>query len=117
VPLLVYAVMNYGAIGAALTLGLYGLILYVAYQMYALRGIPNAALFSSMLRDFIIPGAVSFVVVGMAGHWLNGVNGKIAFIGFLTLALVAGWFCALLACRDLFENVEMKLKNLLNRGW
>ncbi len=104
-PLLVYAVTNFGVTGAAFTWGLYGLILYVAYQILGMWDIPKTGFFSSTLRDFVAPCVVSCAVFGAAGHWLNGVNGKMAFVGLLTLTLIAGLFSALLACRDLYEIV------------
>lgn len=110
VPLLVYTAINFGVIGAALTTGLYGLIWYIAALVYGLRGILNAGLFSSFFRDFINPCAVSLVVVGVAGQWLNEVHGKMAFVGVLTLALVIGWLFAVLVCWDLFEIVLRKLR-------
>ena len=46
-PLLILAVVYFGVMGAAYIWGLYGFILYVAFQFYGLQGLPNTGLFSS----------------------------------------------------------------------
>ena len=109
-PLLVAAVVRFGALGAAFCWGLYGLTLYVAYQSYGLRGLPRAGVFSSIARDFIVPCGISFAVAGAAGYFLPGVEGRMAFAALLCFWLFAGWFAALLVCKDLLRILMEKLK-------
>lgn len=109
-PLLTLAVVYFAIMGAAFIWGLYGLILYVAYQAYGLRGIPKAKFFSSVLRDFVVPCAVSFAIASMAGYWLKEVDGKMVFVILLGFALIVGWLAALLVCKDLLKIVVEKLK-------
>jgi len=109
-PLLMVAIVNFGVMGAAFCCGLYGLINYVAYQVYGLRGITKTGLISSTLRDFIAPCVVSFAVVGMAGYLLSDVEGRIAFVALLGFGLLVGWLAALLVCKDLLKIVIGKLK-------
>lgn len=109
-PLLIVAVVNFGVMGAAFCWGLYGLILYVAYQTFGLRGIPKAGLISSILRDFVAPCVVSFAVAGMAGYLLNDVEVRMALVALLGFGLLVGWFAALLVCKDLLKVLTGTLK-------
>lgn len=106
-PLLMVAVVRFGAMGAALCWGLYGLTQYVAYQAC---GLPKAGLISSILRDFVAPCGVSFAVAGMAGYLLNDVEGRMTFAALLGFGLLIGWFAALLVCKDLLNIIVEKLK-------
>lgn len=108
-PLLLFAVTRFGVMGAAFTWGLYGLIIYVAYQVYGLRSIPKVGVFSSILQDFIAPCWASFLVGGMAGYFLSDVEGRMAFGVLLGFTLIVGWLTALLACKDLRKVAIAKL--------
>lgn len=108
-PLLVVAIAYFGAMGAALIWGIYGLILYVAYQAYGLRKALDVDVLLSMLRDFVAPCAVSIVVVGTAWFWRGEVEGNIAFVALLGVTLAVGWFVALMACKDLLKIVVGRL--------
>jgi len=107
-PLLMVAIEYYGVIGAAYIWGGYGLILYIAYQLFGLRGIPGAGFILSVLRDFVAPGLASFSVAGMVWYWEAGVEGQIAFVTILGLGLIAGWCAALLVSRDLLKIIMGK---------
>jgi O-antigen/teichoic acid export membrane protein len=109
-PLLVFAVIQFGVMGAVFIWGLYGLFQYMVFQAYGLRGIHQEGLISSILRDFVAPCLVSLAVAGMAGYWLSEVAGKIAFVVLLGFALIIGWVAALLVCKELFATVMKKLK-------
>lgn len=109
-PLLILAVVQFGVMGAVFIWGLYGLIFYIAFQVYGLRGFSYAVFFSSVLRDFVAPCVVSLVVAGLAGHFLSDVTGQITFVALLGFALIVGWFAALLVCRDLFKIFVEKSK-------
>ena len=116
-PLLVLAVIYFGVLGAAYIWVFYGLIQYIAFQVYGLNGISNTEVFSSIVNNFATPCLVSFAVAGLAGHWLVEVSGKTSFVFLVTLVLLVGWLAALLACRDLFktllENLKWKVKTSL----
>lgn len=109
-PLLIVAIVNFGTMGAAFCWGLYGLILYVAYQSCGLRTVANAGIFSRTLRDFFAPCVVSLAVAGMAGYLMNDVEPRMAFVALFVFALIFGWFAALLVCKDLFRVTMEKLK-------
>ena len=109
-PLLIVAIVNFGVMGAAFCWGLYGLILYVAYQICGLHGLHQAGFISRTLRDFVAPCAVSFAVAGMARYLLNDAEGRVAFIALLGVSLIVGWFAALFVCKDLLKVTVGKLK-------
>jgi O-antigen/teichoic acid export membrane protein len=109
-PLLILAVVYVGVLGAAFIWVIYGLSLYVWYQVYGLQGLPNVGLFSCMWRDFVVPFVISIVIVGIAGFWLSDVSGKITFIFAVVLTLLVSWFIAFLACGDLRKIVIKKWK-------
>lgn len=109
-PLLIVAIVNFGVMGAAFCWGVYGLTLYVAYQLCGLRGLPQAGFISRTLRDFVAPCAVSFAVAGMAWYLLNDVEGRMSFIALLGVSLIVGWFAALFVCKDLLKVTVGKLK-------
>jgi len=109
-PLLIVAIFNFGAMGAAFCWGLYGLILYAAYQILGLRGLPNAGLITRTLRDFVAPCVVSLAVAGMAGYLVNDGTEKLIFVVLLGAGLIVGWFAALLVCKDLLKVTVEKLK-------
>lgn len=109
-PSLALAILYFGVMGAAFIWGVYGLILYVAYETCGLRSIPNASLRASMLRDFVAPCAVSFAVAGIAGPWLSAVGGTMKFVVLLGFALIIGWLAAFMICRDLLKVVAEKIK-------
>ena len=97
-------------IGAVYIWGFYGLILFVTYQAYAMPRISKSGLFLFIFRNFGIPCGVSFIVAGVAAHWLRDVDGKIAFVILLGFALIAGWSSALLVSKELLNTVMEKLK-------
>jgi len=107
-PLLIVAIDYYGVIGASYIWGGYGLIVYIAYQLFVLRGIPGTGFVSSVLRDFIAPGLASFSVSGMVWYWGGGVEGQMAFVALLLFGLIAGWCAALLVSKDLIKIVVEK---------
>ena len=71
---------------------------------------PGRGFFSSIARDFIAPCGISFTVAGAAGYFLPGVEGRMAFAALLCFWLFAGWFAALLVCKDLLRILMEKLK-------
>jgi O-antigen/teichoic acid export membrane protein len=109
-PMLTFAVVYFGVMGAAFIWGLYGLILYFVYQKYALQGLPNAGLFLTILRDFVAPCGVSFVVAIVTACLLKEVEGRISFVALLGSALIVGWLSALLVCKDLRKIIMKELK-------
>jgi len=109
-PLLVFAIARAGAIGAALCWGVYGLIIYIVYQIYGLQGIPKTGFFLSTFQDFFAPCASAFAVVAVGKYFLNSAGETLIFILLLGLILIAGWLAALLACKDLNRIVMDKLK-------
>lgn len=109
-PLMVWAVLRFGEMGAAFCWGLFGLILYVSYRIYGLRGLTNEGVFLSTMRDFAIPCVVAFAVAGMVGHWLATIEDKIAFVVLLILGLVFSWIATCLACKDLRLILMGKMK-------
>lgn len=110
VPLLLLAITYFGVMGAASIGAIYGLALYIAYQTYGLKGIPDVGLISSTLRDFIVPCLTSFAIAGIVWRWGGEVKGQMAFVALLGFGLIVGWSAALLVCRDLLEIVAGKLK-------
>jgi O-antigen/teichoic acid export membrane protein len=109
-PLLTFTVIYFGVMGAPFIWALYGMILYIAYQAFGLRGLPNTGLFSSILRDFIVPCGVSVAIASIAAYWLNDVHGLVEFLALLGFALFVSWFATLLVCKDLSKIVAEKLK-------
>jgi O-antigen/teichoic acid export membrane protein len=109
-PLLIVAVINFGVMGGVYIWGLYGLILYVSYQIYGFRETPKTKLLLLAVKDFLVPCVASFVVAGAASLWLNNVEGKFIFVVLLIFALVVGWLVALWTCKDLFNIVSEKLR-------
>lgn len=109
-PALVWGIVHFGLVGAASISCLYGLIQFVAYQAYGLRGIPGAGLFSALARDFTPPCMASFAVAAIASRWLNQANGKMIFIAQMGLVLIVGWSLALLVCKDIVDIVSKNMK-------
>ena len=107
VPLLIFAIVHFSIMGAAYVWGLYGLILYVAYQVIGLRGLPGTAIFSSIMKNFVAPCLASFAVAGVAGYWLTEVRESITFVLLFIVALLLGWIAALFSCEDL-RKIAMK---------
>ena len=109
-PLLIVAVNYFDVMGGAYIWGLYGLILYVSYQVYGFQETTKIKLLLLAVKDFLVPCMASFVVAGAASLWLNNVEGKFVFVGLLGFTLVVGWLVALWMCRDLFNIVSEKLR-------
>ena len=109
-PVLVLAVLRFGVMGAAYCWWLFGLVLYVSYRIYGLKGLSGADFFSSTLQDFGIPCVVSFSVAGIAGYWLAELEGKMAFAALMSLGLLFSWICTLLVCKDLRLILLKKLR-------
>lgn len=109
-PLLVLAVVYFGAIGAAFCWGLYGLVQYFVYQSLGLRGIAKVRIFSFMLQDFVNPCIVSFVFAYIASYLLVRVENKIFFTLLLGLCLVVGCVIALSVCKDLRNILSDRIK-------
>lgn len=108
IPLLIVMVIHFGAIGAASVWAFYGFILYMTYQVFGLGLIPKLKLFSSIMSDFIIPGAVAFVFVGLAGYLFKYVEGRAVSLMLLGAVLVVSWFVTMLSCQDLRNVVVEK---------
>ena len=112
-PLLILAVVQFGVMGAVFVWGLYGLVLYISFQVYGLREIHQVGFVSIMLRDFIAPGLASLAVASMAEYWLSAVSGKVIFVVLLGITLIVSWLVASLVCKDLREIITRKSKWLM----
>jgi len=99
--------------GAVFVWGLYGLVLYISFQVYGLREIHQVGFVSIMLRDFIAPGLASLAVASMAEYWLSAVSGKVIFVVLLGITLIVSWLVASLVCKDLREIITRKSKWLM----
>lgn len=109
-PLLVILIDHFGVIGATVIWGLYGLILYVVFESYVVKEIPQASFFSSILYDFFIPLLVSLAVGVMAGQLLSGVVGKVYFVVLAVFSLIFSWLATLTVCGSLFKIILEKIK-------
>lgn len=109
-PLMVWAVLRFGVMGAAFCWGLFGLILFFSYRIYGLHGLSKEGVFVSSLRDFAIPCATAFAVAGIIGHWLTTLESRMAFVVLLTLGLVFSWIATCLVCKDLRSILMEKMK-------
>lgn len=109
-PLLVVAVLGLGSMGAALCWALYGLAMYVTYETIALRGLPNAGVVSSMLRDFAFPALASFAAAGIVWSWSREIHGRAGIVIVLTVGLLTCWTAATLACRELLGVALGRIK-------
>lgn len=107
-PALVFGIMQYGIIGAALCWILFGIILYFSYQILGLRSLPNQGVFVSIFRDFIAPCAIAFLSAGIFGHWLSDINSKVFFVAWSIIALLLTWTATLFACVDLRLLISRK---------
>ena len=105
VPALILSIRRYGTVGAAGCWMVYGVIVYVAYQAFGLRGVVGAGFVTVVLRDFAVPAIVSVAVAAASAYWLAEVANKIAFVILLGLSVVVAWGLALFACRDLSATV------------
>jgi O-antigen/teichoic acid export membrane protein len=113
-PLLIVTVINFGVMGGAYIWGLYGLILYISCFSYGFPETPNLKKFLQMVKDFFVPGTVSFIFFGFASNWLNNLNGKVVFVILVSFVLILGWLITLFVCKDLrqivLEKMNWKLK-------
>jgi O-antigen/teichoic acid export membrane protein len=118
-PLMVWAALRFGVLGAAFCWGLFGLILFVSYRIYGLRGLSKEGVFVSSLRDFAIPCATAFALAGIVGHWLATLESKVAFVVLLILGLAFSWIATCLVCKDLrfilMEKMKWKKKAALSK--
>ncbi len=110
IPLLVFVINLYSALGAAFMWCLYGIILYFAHHFLGLRGLPKTKLVSYILQNFTAPFLVSFLVAAIARYLLNDISENITFMFIFILALFIGWLAAMLTCKDLREIFLEKLK-------
>ena len=101
IPLLVFAARSSGPIGAALCWALFGIVTYVAYLAFGLKGLPGAGVADSMLRDFAAPAAASIAVAVVAGQALPVPAGRLWIAAVVGIAVVVGWVASLLSCRQL----------------
>ena len=109
-PLTMVAITYYGVIGAASIWGIYGLILYIAYETYALNVIDGVGVVSFFLRDFVAPCLASFAVTAMIWFWGHKTEEQINFILLLGFGLLLSCLSTLFICRSLLEMVLTKLK-------
>ncbi len=109
IPLLILSVYYFNTIGAACVFSVYGIVLYVGYQITGLRGLPNTTIISSILKNFLIPLLVAFFIAGVSAYWLSDIKGNLIFISIFLSSLVIGWIAALFSCKDLRKIVMEKL--------
>ena len=102
-PMLVLAVNNAGATGAAYCWVVSGLILYVAYQTLGLRGLPGIGGLAAVVRDFVKPALASLAVALIGWSLSTLVHGRIQMAALLGVGLLAGWVATLLVCRDVYK--------------
>ena len=100
-PLCAWAVVTFGAEGAAWCWVLNGFLSYLVYQAIGLRDLNDARLSVSVLRDFLPPAATSTVIALLTSHWSTQVSGRLALAAVLSAGLTVGWIAALISCRDL----------------
>lgn len=109
-PLLVVAVSSFGVMGGAFCWVVYGLALYIFYQVCAFRELSALGSYSTMLKNFVFPCIGSVLVTAIIWYFSTEVEGAIATIGMLGGALICGWVVALLASDKLCEIVVGKLR-------
>tara|TARA_B110000008_G_C16967960_1_gene562775 strand:- start:1503 stop:3002 length:1500 start_codon:yes stop_codon:yes gene_type:complete len=105
IPLLILSVYYFNTIGAAYMWSIYGIFFYFGCQIIGLRGLPNTTIFSSTLKNFVIPLCVAFSVAGISAYWLSEIKSNLIFVSLFLLSLIIGWFSALLSCRELRKIV------------
>jgi len=111
-PLLVIVIIRFGITGAAFSWVLFGSILYISYGRLALKELCGEGILLSMLKDFIIPGLVSFILAAVAGVLLSGVEDRLVFATLLLASIVFILIAVIIVCKDLRLVLVSKLKGL-----
>jgi O-antigen/teichoic acid export membrane protein len=100
-PALMWAIVRFGAIGAAFSWVAYGLAMYVAYQRIGLRGLRDVGTMFAVVRDFLGPALMAFIVAGLTWQLSRLADGRIQIAAVVALGLVVGWAATLMVCSDL----------------
>ena len=109
-PLTVWAIDTYGAMGAASVCVIYGSYQYLSYQFYARRGHTSNRLFSIAIQNLIAPLFSSILVAVLTYLWLGNSPSTMKLILSLLLSLLSSCFIVLTICGDLRRFIFEKLK-------
>lgn len=110
-PLLIWAVVENGAMGAASVWVVYGSYQYVSYQFLACRGRTTPTnLFAPVMQGFVSPLLTSTLVAVIVYLWLGDSVSDLKLILSFCTGLIVSWVAALLVCRDMLGIVAEKIR-------
>jgi len=109
-PLLIWAIVKSGAIGAASVWVLYGIYQYMGYQFLERRGRTPTSVFGPLVQNFVAPLLTSVLVAVLVFLWLGDSPSDIKLLLSLCVGLILSWLAALFVCGDLFGIVAEKVK-------
>jgi hypothetical protein len=103
-PALAFAATRYGTLGAAWCWLVYGLVMYVAYQIIGLRGLPGTRVLAAIARDFVYPCVIALAIAA-ATAWIGGTTeSRTQVMVALGAGLLAGWALTLFMCTDVMTH-------------
>lgn len=108
-PLLAFAAMRAGALGAAYCWLAYGLVMYLAYQVLALRALPGTSVAAAIVRDFLYPAALAFGVAAATSQ-MGDTTARGQILAVVCAGGLAGCALTLVCCTDLMNERSA-------RGW
>lgn len=116
-PLLWYAVMESGAIGAAWCWATYGVVLFGAYGEVSARVHMASRLRGTLFLDVLLVGASSVAIHMLFGGWALALlaRGKTAGILAMGALLVCAWAAAICLCADLRRQLLVRLGFVFGR--
>lgn len=108
-PMLLFAVHEYGAIGAASCWLACGLALYTAYPVMGLSGLPGGLVLATF-RDFVPPTLAATAVAGIVWQLSLHMQGRMPVISLIGAGLLTGWTAAAAVCPEIMRIMSRTLK-------
>ena len=104
------AVTEYGVAGAAICWAVYCVTLYFAYHLVENDGRSLSQIFCSMMRDFVVPLFIAFIVMGVGEYTISYflIENDVTLIIALTVLLGISWITVIFSEKDLrLKLIEM----------
>lgn len=116
-PVLLLAVRQYGAVGAASCWVACGAALYVAYPVLGLSRLPGGLL-AATFRDFASAALAALVVAVLTWRLAVHVHGRVQLASLVGAGLMTGWLVAAATCPDILKLLVNRLKwNSIASRW
>ena len=112
-PMIIFAILQYGIEGAALCWTTFGFILFLGYQINGLDSICDKGIFLFIFHNFIIPCIFAFLCATIFGYFLMMISSNLLFIFFLIISMMMTCFIIMSTFSNFRTVIFRKINSIL----